>query len=77
MLLSTGVVNEEPVCKAVPPVAVANQLMVPALAAALSVTEAAPHDDAGVTPVMVGIGLMVAVTGVLKLLTQPLLMAST
>ena len=71
-----GVVNDIPVPKLVPPVAVAYQLMVPALAVALKVTVPVPQRLAGVVAVMVGIVFTVAVTAVLVALMHPLLSAS-
>ena len=56
----------------VPPVATAYQLIVaPDVAVALRVTVPGPHLVAGVVPVMVGIGLMVATTAVRTAELQP------
>ncbi len=61
-----------------PPVGAAYQLMVPALAVALSATVPVPQFDPGVVPVIVGIEFMVAITAVLLVVVQPeLLVAST
>ena len=51
-----GVVKLVPVPKDEPPVAAAYQLMVPADAVAARSTVPVPHLDAGVVPVMVGMG---------------------
>ena len=51
--------------------------MVPALAVAPKVTVPVPQELAGVFPVIVGIGLTVAITAVLDAVIQPLLVAST
>ena len=55
----------------------AYQLIVPAEAAAPSVTVPVPHLDAGVVPVMVGMAFTVAITDVLEAVVQPLFVAST
>ena len=60
----SDVVNELPVPKLVPPVAVAYQFSVPAVALAERVTVPASQRLAGVVPVMTGMTLTVAVTGV-------------
>ena len=54
-----------PVAKAVPPVALANQLIVPELAVACKVTVPFPHREAGVVEVTVAFGFIVATTAVL------------
>ena len=54
-----------PVAKAVPPVAVANQLIVPELAVACKVTVPFPHREAGVVDAIAGISVIVAATGIL------------
>ncbi len=72
-----GVVKLIPVPSEVPPLDAAYQFMVPALATAPSVTVPGPHLDPGVVPVIVGMVLMVAVTAVLVVVVQPLLVAST
>ena len=59
-----GVVKLAPVNNAVPPVALANQLIVPELAVANKVTVPFPHRDAGVVAVIVAFGLIVAITAV-------------
>jgi hypothetical protein len=71
-----GVVKEVPVPREAPPVEAAYQLSVPAEALAPSVTVPVPQRLAGVFPVMVGIGLMVAATAVRDTERQPLLLAS-
>ena len=53
-MLILGVVKLAPVPNAVPPVAAANQLIVPALAVACKITVPASHRAAGVVPVIVG-----------------------
>ena len=53
-MLILGLVKLVPVPKAVPPVAFANQLIVPALDVACHVTVPASHRAAGVVPVIVG-----------------------
>lgn len=60
-----------PLPMAVPPLATSNQLMVPALAVALSVTAPASHLPEGVVAVMAGEGLAVANTAVLAELQLP------
>ena len=59
MLEILGVVKLVPVPNEDPPVLAAYQLIVPALAVAAKVTVPDPQRDAGVFPVMVGIGLTV------------------
>ena len=72
-----GVVKEVPVPNDDPPVDAAYQFIVPADAVAPNVTVPVPQREAGVVPVMVGIGLTVAVTQVLEVVVHPLLVAST
>ena len=72
-----GVVKLVPVPSETPPVEAAYQLIVPALAVAPNVTLPVPHLDPGVVPVIVGIGLTVAVTAVLVSVVQPPSVAST
>ncbi len=72
-----GVVKLVPVPSELPPVEAAYQLIVPALAVAPSVTVPVPQFEPGVVPVMVGIGLIVAVTAVLVAVVQPPFVAST
>ena len=72
-----GVVKLVPVHSDVPPVEDEYQLITPALAVAPKVTVPGPHLEAGVVPVIVGIELIVAVTGVLDAVVQPLAVAST
>ena len=60
-----GVTKLPPVAKAVPPVALAYQLIVPELAVACKVTLPFPHREAGVVEVIVGSEMIVASTGVL------------
>ena len=60
-----GVVKLVPVANEIPPVAFANQLMVPAEAVAPNVTVPVPQREAGVVEVMVGIVFTVMVTAVL------------
>ena len=62
MLAIEGVVKEVPEPSEVPPVAAANQEIVPAEAVAPSVTVPVPQIAAGVVAVMVGGVLMVAST---------------
>ena len=59
-----GVTKLPPVAKAVPPVALAYQLIVPELAVACKVTLPFPHREAGVVEVMVAFGFIVAITAV-------------
>jgi hypothetical protein len=75
--LILGVVKVVPVLSEAPPLDAAYQFTVPALAAAPRVTVPVPHLDPGVVPVIVGTVLIVAVTGVLTAVVQPLLVAST
>ncbi len=56
-----GVVYEVPVAKLLPPVELAYQLMVPALAAAPNITVPLPHTELGVVPEMVGMVFTVIV----------------
>ena len=72
-----GVVKVDPVPKLEPPVASANQLMVPDEAVALRVTEPVPQPLAGVVPVIVGTIFTVAITAVLVPGEQPFSVAST
>ena len=72
-----GVVKLDPVAKAVPPLLAANQDIVPAEAVADKTAVPVPQISAGVTPVMVGIGLTVATTAVLEAEVQPLSVVST
>jgi hypothetical protein len=60
-----------------PPVETVYQFIVPAEAAALSVTVPASHLAAGVVPVMFGVVLTVAVTETLGEDVHPLAVAST
>ena len=71
MVKLVAVPNEEP------PVDAVYQFIVPALAVAPNVTVPVPHLELSVTPVMVGIGLIVAVTAVLVPVVHPLMLAST
>jgi hypothetical protein len=61
----TGLVNEVPVPKLVPPVDAAYQEIVPAEAVAPIVTAPVPQIAAGVVPVIVGAVLIVATTALL------------
>ena len=72
-----GVVKLMPVPSELPPVAAAYQLMVPAEEVAPNVTVPVPHVAPGVVPVMVGMALTVAMTGVLVAVVQPFAEAST
>ena len=72
-----GVVKEVPVFKLLPPDAAAYQLMVPALAAATKETVPEPQRFPSVVELIVGMGLMVAVTADLDVVAQPLSVAST
>ena len=74
---STGVVKVVPVSKGVPPPEAANQDMVPELAVACSTIDPELQVPAGVTDVMVGKGIIVAMTGVRKADVQPLAVTST
>ena len=71
-----GVVKLVPVPIEAPPVEAAYQLIVPALAVAPNTTVPVPHLDPGVVPVIVGIGLTVAITAVLVAVVQLLSVAS-
>ena len=51
--------------------------MIPALAVAPKLNEEGPQASPFVTPEIVGIGTIVAVTGILEALVHPLLVAST
>ena len=55
MVVSDGVVKDVPVAIEVPPVEVVYQLIVPALAAAPSVTLSPTHPLAEVVPLIVGL----------------------
>ncbi len=78
VVVNKGVIKLLPVPRAVPPVTAANQLMVPAAAVALNVTEPESQvaADAGVVVAIVGTALMVATTE-LREEAQPLAEAST
>ena len=77
MLDILGVVNDVPLPKLVPPVAVLYQFNVPALAVAPKVTVPLPQTEPGVVPDTVGKALTVAITDVLVAVVQPLAVAST
>ena len=66
-----------PVPKDAPPVDAEYQFIIPAEAVAPRVTVPAPHIEAGVVPVIVGIVFTVATTAVLVKVVQLLLVAST
>lgn len=72
MAFRLGVWNKLPLAKAVPPVGVLNQLTIPPLALACSVTSPEPQRVAGTVAVMVGLTLIVARTGVLTEVQLPL-----
>jgi hypothetical protein len=72
-----GVVKLDPVAKATPPLLAANQDKVPAEAVADKTAVPVPQIAVGVTPVMVGIVLTVAITAVLAADVQPLSVVST
>ena len=72
-----GVVNVVALSNALPPVAAAYHLIVPALAVAPKVTVPVPQRDAGVVVATVGTVLTVAITAVRVAVVQPLLVAST
>ena len=72
-----GVVNEVPVPNEVPPVDAAYQLIVPAEAAAPRATVPVLQRLAGVVAVIVGMVFTVAITAVLDVVVQPVLVAST
>jgi hypothetical protein len=72
-----GVVKDVPVPNEDPPDDAAYQLIVPAEAVAPRITVPVPQRDADVVPVIVGIVLTVAVTGVLETVVHPLFVAST
>lgn len=74
---SEGVVKLVPVPKLDPPLEVAYQLMVPALEVALKLTIPVPHRLPSVVAVIVGIALIVAVTGVLEVDVHDPLVTST
>lgn len=66
-----GVIKLFPEPRVVPPVEAAYQLMVPADAVACKVTDPASQREAGVVPVIAGIGLIVATTAVLSEVQEP------
>jgi hypothetical protein len=72
----TGVVNVAPVPREGPPVGEPNQFNVPALAVAPMVTVPASQRTLLVVDVIVGIGLIVAITAV-RAEVQPLFVTST
>jgi hypothetical protein len=72
-----GVVKLDPVAKATPPLLAANQDKVPAEAVADKTAVPVPQIAVGVTPVMVGIVLTVAITAVLVADVQPVSVVST
>jgi hypothetical protein len=72
-----GVVKLVPVPTIFPAVAASYQVNVPAEAVADKTAVPAPHIEAGVEAVMVGIGLTVATTAVLAGEVQPLSVVST
>ena len=72
-----GVVNVVALSNALPPVAAAYHLIVPALAVAPKVTVPVPQRVAGVVPLILGIAFTVATTAVLLAVVHPLLVAST
>ena len=63
-MVKLGVINVGPVAKVVPPVAFANQLIVPELVTADSETEPLSHTLPGVVLVITGVEFTVAVTAV-------------
>ena len=65
VVVNTGVVNEFPEPKELPPVDAANQFSVPAPEVAPSVTVPLPHLEAGVVETILGVVFTVAVTAVL------------
>jgi hypothetical protein len=71
------VVKEVPVPSDEPPLDAAYQLIVPADAVAPKATVPELQTDPGVVPVIVGMGVTVAVTEVLDPVVQPLSVAST
>ena len=72
-----GVVKEVPVPSEEPPLEAAYQLIVPADAVAPRATVPELQITPGVVPVIVGMGVTVAVTEVLDPVVQPLSVAST
>ena len=72
-----GVVNVVPVPSEAPPVAAANQLIVPAEAVASNETVPVAHRLSGEVLVMVGIEFTVAITAVLEVVVHPVAVAST
>ncbi len=72
-----GVVNVAPVARAVPPVEAANQLMVPAEAAAARAIVPVPQLEPGVVEVITGAAFTVAVTMVRAAEVHPPETAST
>ena len=72
-----GVVKEVPVPSDDPPLDAAYQLIVPADDVAPKATVPELQTDPGVVPVIVGMGVTVAVTEVLDPVVQPLSVAST
>ncbi len=77
VVVKLGVVKLVPIPIVPPPVEAEYQLMVPALAVAPKLTVPLPQCMPSIVPVMVGIGLMVAVTADLVAVVQPLFVAST
>ena len=72
-----GVVNEVPVPIEDPPVAAANQLIVPADAVASRETVPVAQRLSGEVLVMVGIEFTVAITAVLEVVVHPVAVAPT
>ena len=71
-----GVVNVVPVPSEAPPVAAANQLIVPAEAVASNETVPVAHRLSGEVLVIVGIALTVAITAERDVVVHPLFVAS-
>ena len=68
---------ELPAWKAVPPDEVVYHITLPALAVALRLTVPVPQRVSGVVEVIVGMILIEAITALLEVETQPLLLDST
>jgi len=76
VLLSKGVIHNGPVNSKVPPIESVNQRIVPLPEEALKINEAGPQLESGVTLMIAGLGLIVAVTGVREGVMHPFNKAS-
>ena len=72
-----GVVNDAPVPRGLPPVDAEYQVSVPALVVAPSIIVPTSQIESGIVPVIDGVVVTVATTGVLEVVIHPLVVVST